>query len=74
MGRLHFVNGLIIAIVHAVAAFYTLDVVNGELLLLFYDGAVGALRLAGTAFDTTLGNDICHSATSDYFTSPLRST
>ena len=73
-GMLNFVDGLVIAVIDAVAAFYALDVVDGELLLFFYDCAVGALGFAGTAFDATLGNDICHSTTSAYFTSPLRST
>ena len=72
--RLNFINGLVVAIVDAVAAFYTLDVVDGELLLLFDDRAVGALGFASTAFDTAISNDICHSATSAYLTSPLRST
>ena len=68
------VNGLVVAIVDAVAAFDALDVVDGELLLLFHDGAVGALGFAGAALDAALGDHICHDATSAYLTSPLRST
>ena len=69
-----FVNCLVVAVVDTVSAFHTLDVVDGKLLLLFHNGAVGAFGLAGTAFDAALGDHICHNATSAYFTSPLRST
>ena len=68
------VNCLVIAVVDTVTAFYTLDVVDGELLLLFQNGTVGALGLAGTTLDAALSDDICHRTTSDYLTSPLRST
>ena len=56
------VNCLVIAVVHAVAAFDALDVVDGELLLLFHDGAVGALGFAGAALDAAIGDHICHGA------------
>ena len=36
------VNGLVVAIVDAVAALNALDVIDGELLLFFHNGAVGA--------------------------------
>ena len=62
------------AIDHAVAAFYTLDVVDGELLFFLYDGTVGALGFTGAALDTAFGDDVSHGITSDYLTSPLRST
>ena len=69
-----FVNCLVVAVVDAVAALHTLDVVDSELLLLFHDGAVGAFGLAGTALDAAFGDHICHSAFLPYFTSSLRST
>lgn len=71
---LDFVDGFVIAVVDAVAAFYTLDVVDSKLLLFFDDGAVGALGLTGATFDAAFSDDVSHSATSDYLTSPLRST
>ena len=51
-----FVNCLVVAVVDAVAAFDALGVIDGEFLCFFHNGTVGALRLAGTAFDATLGN------------------
>ena len=69
-----FVNCLIVAVIDAVAALYTLDVVDGELLLFFYNGTVGTLGLAGTTLDAALGDHICHNVASSYLTSPLRST
>ena len=72
--KLLLVDGLVVAVIDAVAALYALDVVDGELLLFLDNGAVGALGFAGTALDAALGDHICHIATSDYLTSPLRST
>ena len=72
--RSDFVNGLVVAIVDAVAAFDALDVVDGELLLFFQDGAVGAFGLAGAALYAAVSDHICHNAASSYLTSPLRST
>ena len=72
--RSDLVNGLVVAIVDAVAALHALDVVDGELLLLFQNGAIGAFGLAGTALYAAIRNHICHNVTSDYLTSPLRST
>ena len=54
MMDLFLVNGLVVAVVDAVAAFDALDVVDGELLLLFHDGAVGAFGLAGAALDAAV--------------------
>ena len=72
--RSNLVNGLVVAIVDAVAAFNALDVVDGELLLFFQDGAVGAFGLAGAALYAAVSDHICHNAASSYLTSPLRST
>ena len=69
-----FVNCLVVAVVDTVSAFHTFDVVDGELLFLFHNGAVGAFGLACAALDAALSDDICHRTTSDYLTSPLRST
>ena len=68
------VNGLVVAIVDAVAAFDALDVVDGELLLFFQNGAIGAFGLAGAALYAAVSDHICHNAASSYLTSPLRST
>ena len=73
-GNLNFVNGLVVAVIDTVAAFNALDIVDGELLLFLHDGSDGALGFAGTALDAALGDDVCHGNTSDYLTSPLRST
>ena len=72
--RSDFVDGLVIAVIDAVTAFNALDVVDGELLLFFHNGTVGALGFTGTALNAAFGDHICHNATSVYFTSPLRST
>ena len=74
IGRLLLIDSLVVAVVDAVAAFDALDVVDGELLLLFQNGAIGAFGLAGTALYAAIRNHICHNVTSDYLTSPLRST
>ena len=62
--RSDFINGLVIAIVDTVAALDALNVIDGELLLLFHDGAVGALGFAGAALDAAIGDHICHTLAS----------